>query len=146
MDHARPRAGDSRDAGTGVYLLWIAVAAILTGILTFAVDPGLPMQIVSFAFLSLIMAFSAKRILRDTPIVSSDPLLNNRVGRLIGETAQVSAAIEGGCGRVHLGDSDWMAEGPDLPVGSRVRITGSRGTILLVEPVALLPDSQKPPT
>ena len=129
----------------GVYLLWIALAAIATGVLTLATDISLPIQIVNFAFLSLIFAYSARRFFRDSPIISSDPLLNNKAGRLVGEQAVVSVPIESGRGRVHLGDSDWLAEGPDLAVGERVRVTGVRGTALLVEPVSLLTDEKSRP-
>ena len=80
---------------------------------------------------------SARRFLRDSPIVSQDPLLNRRGARMVGETALVVQAIEHGSGRVHFGDSEWIARGPDAAVGQRVRITGSDGATLLVEPVAL---------
>ena len=125
----------------GVYLIWLAVAAIITGVLTFGLDLTLPSQVVIFISLSLIAAFSAKRFLRDQPIVSSDPLLNQRGSRLIGDTAVVSQAFEGGTGRIHHGDSDWLARGPDLDAGERVRITGSDGAILIVEPVNLIEQS-----
>lgn len=45
-------------------------------------------------------------------------------------------AIEQGFGRVVLGDSVWRVSGPDLPVGQRVRIVGSQGAVLVVEPLA----------
>lgn len=117
----------------GVFLLWFGLAALATAVLVFATDPSLPVQIVNFAFLSLIFAYSAKRFLADKPIVSSDPLLNNKVGRMLGETGVVTLALDGGSGRVRLGDSEWQAEGPDLPAGERVTVTGARGTVLLVE-------------
>lgn len=126
----------------GVYLIWLAVAALLTGALTFVFDPGLPLQIVNFVFIALIAAFSAKRILRDRPIASADPLMNKRGGRLVGETAVVVQAFEGGTGRIHLGDSDWLAKGVDLAIGERVRVTGHEGAILLVEPANLI---EQPP-
>ena len=119
----------------GVYLIWLAGAALITGALTFAFDLSVPMQVLDFTFLSLILAFSAKRFLRDRPIASSDPLINNKGGRLVGEIATVCAQIEHGSGRVHLGDSDWIARGPDAAVGARVRVAGSEGAILLVEPL-----------
>lgn len=124
----------------GVYLIWLALAALITGLIVFVSAPPLALQIVCFVFLALIAAFSAKRLLRDRPLVSSDPLLNNRMGRLIGQTAVVTESIEHGSGRVHLGDSDWSAKGPDIAVGERVRIVGSDGSELLVEPLALLAD------
>lgn len=124
----------------GVYFLWLAVAALVTGALVWAIDPGLIMQIVDFVFLALITVFSAKRFLRDRPIQSSDPLLNNRMGRLVGQAAVVTQPIRNGSGRVKQGDSEWMARGPDLDAGTHVRVTGSDGGTLLVEPLSLTGD------
>lgn len=124
----------------GVYLIWLALAALSVAVLSFVSSPPLAMEVISFVSLSLIFAFSAKRWLRDRPIISSDPLLNNRVGRLVGETAVVTQAIESGTGRVKVGDSEWTARGEDAETGTRVRITGNRGTDLMVEPVVLLRD------
>ena len=124
----------------GVYLIWLAAAALITGTLTFAFDLSLPLQVVDFVFLSLIAAFSAKRFLGERPIESSDPLMNRRGARMVGETALVVTAIEHGSGRVKVGDSEWIARGADVPAGERVRITGTDGSSLLVEPVALIAD------
>ncbi len=121
----------------GVYLIWLALAAIATGLLVLAGEPSLPMQIVSFVSLSLIFAFSAKRFLRDRPIESSDPLMNNRAGRLVGQTATVTQAIEHGEGRVRIADGEWLASGPDCPAGTRVRIAGVSGACLTVEALEL---------
>lgn len=129
----------------GVYLIWLALAAIATGVLTLALDLSLPVQVVDFVCLSLIIAFSAKRFLRDKPIESSDPLMNRRGARLVGETALVVQAIEHGSGRVKLGDSEWIARGPSVAAGERVRVSGSEGAILLVEPLNLLSDEGAEP-
>ena len=117
----------------GVYLIWLALAAIATGLLTFGLGMGLPVQIVVFVSLSLIAVFSAKRFLRDQPIESTDPLLNRRGSRLVGEMAVVAQAIDGGTGRIKHGDSEWLARGPDMEAGTRVRITGSDGRRLQAE-------------
>jgi membrane protein implicated in regulation of membrane protease activity len=129
----------------GVYLIWLAVAAIITGVLTGLFDLSLPMQVIDFVFLALIIAFSAKRFLREKPIESSDPLMNRRGARMVGETALVVQAIEHGSGRVHFGDGDWIARGPDVAAGERVRIVGSDGASLLVEPLTLLSDEGTQP-
>ncbi|WAT16844.1 NfeD family protein [Aurantiacibacter sp. MUD11] len=121
----------------GVYLIWLAMAALVTGLLVFVNEPSVALQFVSFVGLSLIFAFSARRWLRDSPIESSDPLINRKGARLVGETALVTHAIEHGSGRVKLGDSEWIARGPDMAAGERVRVTGTDGAILLVEPLAL---------
>lgn len=129
----------------GVYLVWLAAAALATGALTFVLDLGVAFQVTNFVFIALILVFSARRLLRERPIVSSDPLLNNRMGRLVGQTGTVSQAIEGGEGRVRQGDSEWLARGPDLAAGARVRITGFDGGTLLVEPLTLLKDEGTAP-
>jgi membrane protein implicated in regulation of membrane protease activity len=121
----------------GLYLIWLALAAIITGVLTVALDLSLPAQVIDFVFLSLIAAFSARRFLRDKPIESADPLMNRPGQRLVGQSVLVVQAIEHGSGRVKLGDSEWIARGPDTPAGQWVRIMGSEGSILLVEPQAL---------
>ena len=102
------------------------------------------MQVIDFASLALIAAFSAKRLLRDRPHCQRRSACSTgQALRLAGETAIVTAAFEGGSGRVRLGDSEWLARGPDIAVGERVRITGSEGSSLLVEPIVLLQDDAK---
>ncbi len=123
----------------GVYLIWLAVAALITGALTFGLDLGLASQVIVFVSLALISVFSVRRFLRESPIVSSDPLMNQRGSRMIGQTAIITQAIEGGTGRVRFGDGEWLARGPDTEAGVRVRVTGTEGAILVVEPANLLP-------
>jgi membrane protein implicated in regulation of membrane protease activity len=123
----------------GVYLVWLGIAAIITGVLTGLLHLSLPVQVIDFVFLSLIIAFSARRFLSDSPIRSADPLMNRRGARMVGEIAVVVQTIEHGSGRVHIGDSEWNVRGPDVAAGERVRIIGTDGATLLVEPLALLP-------
>jgi len=119
----------------GVFLIWLAGAAIITGLLAMVVPIALPVQIVVFAVLAIVAVFLGKRYLRDNPIEEADPKMNRRGARLVGEVATVSQAIEDGAGRVHYGDSEWLAKGADVPAGARVRITGSDGAVLMVEPL-----------
>lgn len=117
----------------GFFLIWLAAAAIATGLVTSLLPITFPIQLGLFAFLSIALVFVGRRWFRTNPIESDDPLLNNRGGRMVGQAATVVAAIEGGVGRVHVGDSVWIANGPDAPVGARVRIVSVCGTTLLVE-------------
>lgn len=64
---------------------------------------------------------------------SDQPDLNRRGAQLIGRVLIVEEAIEGGRGKVRIGDTLWPVEGPDLPVGAQVRVAGIRGTALVVE-------------
>ncbi|MEF3007260.1 NfeD family protein, partial [Pseudomonas aeruginosa] len=53
-----------------------------------------------------------------------------------GRVLVLSEAIVNGIGQVRLEDTVWRVAGPDLPRGSRVRVTGSEGATLRVEAVS----------
>lgn len=123
----------------GVYLVFFALAAAITGAIALLFpELSLGGQLIGFAAWSLATVLIGKRWYRDFPVETSDPLLNDRVARLIGDTVTVVQAIEGGEGRVRVGDGEWIAHGPDQPAGARVRITGATGGSLTVEPVPTL--------
>ena len=126
----------------GVFLIWLAGAAIATGLIAMTLPVGLPAQIVIFAVMAILAVFTGRRYLRDNPIIDADPMLNKRGAQLVGETALVTTAIDGGAGRVKLGDSEWMAKGEDTDAGTRVRVVGHIGSTLLVEPTTNPPATE----
>ena len=99
--------------------------------LTWVLPIGLPVQIVIFAVLAIVAVFAGRNYLRRNPVAAADPNMNRRGARLVGETVVVTQAIEGGTGRVHHGDSEWLARGPDAVPGTRMRIAGSDGAVLI---------------
>ena len=119
----------------GVFLIWFAAAALIVGLLTAVLPLGAAAQVVLFVVLSLVSVLASRRFLRRYPIQSADPLLNQRGAQLIGRQVVVTQAIEGGSGRVRCGDSEWLAQGPDADVGARMTVTGSLGSVLIVEAV-----------
>ncbi|MCX2896446.1 NfeD family protein [Pseudomonas mandelii] len=121
--------------GAGGYLLWIGMAAAAVGVLTFLL-PGLSweVQFLLFGLLSIATALYWWRRQRSAIRQSDEPNLNLRGQELIGKTFVVHEAIVDGRGKIKVADGVWMAHGPDAPSGSRVRVTGQQGTILLVEP------------
>jgi membrane protein implicated in regulation of membrane protease activity len=117
----------------GVFLIWMSGAALITGLVTWLVPIGLPVQIVIFAVLAILFVFGGKRYLRAHPIEGVDPKMNDRGAQAVGEMVVVTHAIDGGRGRVRLGDSEWLAKGPDADPGSRMRVAGHDGAVLIVE-------------
>ena len=117
----------------GVFLIWMAGAAVITGLITWIVPLSVPLQVVLFAVLSVGAVFIGRNWLRANPIIAADPMMNDRGGRAVGETVLVTTVIEGGEGRVKLGDSEWIAKGPDAEPGTRMRVTAHNGSVLLVE-------------
>ena len=117
----------------GVFLIWLAGAALITGVLAWFVPIGVPLQVVIFAGLAMASVFAGRNWLRAHPITEADPLMNDRGARLVGETVTVTTAIDGGTGRVRHGDTEWGVRGPDAEAGTRMRIAGHDGAVLLVE-------------
>jgi inner membrane protein len=119
----------------GFFLMWLAVAAIATGLLAWLLPISIAGQLGIFGVLSVIAVYAARKWFDTNKIESSDPLLNDRGARLVGQIVPVVEAIADGQGRVKVGDSVWNARGNDAGEGARVRITGSDGSTLLVESV-----------
>jgi inner membrane protein len=120
----------------GVFLLWFGMAAIIVGALSIlfahAVFWPWEAQILVFIVLSLVLAFYGKRMM-DKGDVTDEPLLNKRSEQMIGRTATLAEPITEGYGRIRLGDTLWRVKGPDMPIGSRVKVSMVQGSELIVE-------------
>lgn len=119
----------------GMFLIFLGLAALITGFAVWIFPISVPLQIVLFAVLSFAAVFIGRNFIRANPVEEADPKMNKRGDRMAGETAVVVEAISDGSGRVKHGDSEWLARGPDLDVGAKVRILGSDGAVLNVEPL-----------
>lgn len=117
----------------GAFMIWLAGAALATAVVVGLVDPAWQVQLAIFAAFAVASVLLARRGFRRHPIVSDDPSLNRRGERLIGETVTVVEPIRGGAGRVRVGDSPWMATGPDMEAGATARIVAVDGARLHVE-------------
>ncbi len=117
----------------GFFLIWLAGAALITGLVLYLVPLGIPAQVILFAVLSVVALYIGKRVIAANPVHEADPGMNDRGARLVGETVTVTHAIDGGTGRVRQGDGEWLAKGPDAAPGTRMRVTGHEGTVLVVE-------------
>ncbi len=118
----------------GYFLLWIGLAAAIMG-LVMLVLPGLVflVQAVLFAVLAIGVCFIYWKYIRPSAEVRDDqPLLNRKGDRMIGRRVLVVDAIVNGRGKVTVGDSVWMVEGSDCPIGTPVRVIGVNGTTLQV--------------
>ncbi len=111
-------------AAPGIFLVFLAIAAAITGAAVFVL-PDLPVaaQLGAFAVWSVVTVLIGRRWYRDYPVHDGDPLLNDRSARLVGQMVVVETALNDGRGRVLVGDGSWPARGPDAPVGTRVRVT-----------------------
>jgi hypothetical protein len=62
--------------------------------------------------------------------------LNQRDAMLVGERGVVCSDIVHGEGKVRLGDTVWLAEGPNLPTGTAVIVKSVHRSRVRVGPVA----------
>ncbi|MFM5931992.1 MAG: NfeD family protein [Novosphingobium sp.] len=120
-------------AAPGFFLIWLAGAAVATGLIVWVMPLATALQVLIFAVLAIGLVMMARRWLETNEIESADPDMNDRGARLLGDTVTVTHAIDGGTGRVRHGDSEWLAKGPDAAPGTRMRIAGHEGTVLVVE-------------
>jgi membrane protein implicated in regulation of membrane protease activity len=119
----------------GVFMLWLGVAAgaVLAIVLIF---PGIPLlwQALAFVAFSLALIPAYRHFLGSKDHPSDQPLLNKKGAQMVGQVVPLESEILSGRGRVKIGDAFWVVSGPDLPAGTRVRITGVDSMILTVEP------------
>lgn len=128
----------------GVHFLWFGLAAFIVGVTAILISAAGPeyaeafvwqFQIIAFALVSMVTVFFVRRYASADGSQATDaPSLNVRAEQYIGRSTTVMVAIQGGRGKVKIGDSIWQAEGADAPVGARVKITGVNGSVLVVEP------------
>ena len=120
----------------GVHFLWFGIAAVIVGFLGLATGFAWQWQVLAFALISVLTVFWVRKYVRPDVAISDLPDLNVRGQQYIGRSLVVEQAIQNGRGKVRVGDTLWAAEGPDVPAGGRVTVTGARGTVLVVESAA----------
>ncbi len=118
----------------GVYLLWVGLAALLTGIVAYVLpNLGWEIHAVFFAIAMVGCAVLGYRLYAKGGAEENG--LNRRGTEFIGQTYTLETAVVGGVGRLKVSDSPWRIVGPDLPAGAKIRIVAIKGTSLEFEEV-----------
>jgi membrane protein implicated in regulation of membrane protease activity len=120
----------------GSYLVWIALGAAVTSGVHAALGASLSGQLATFAAASAISCGLGYFVYRhfERPPRRHEAPLNERSLAMIGARGTVCEAFQSGRGKVRLGDSVWLAAGPDLAEGTPVVVSAVRGTRLVVQP------------
>jgi hypothetical protein len=116
----------------GAVAIWFAASAAFIGLVMVAFDLPWQYQWLGFAILGIVAMLLYRVYRKKYPEDVEQPNLNQRGIQYIGSELVLVEAIEQGQGRARLGDGVWKVEGPELPAGARVRVTGVRGAILTV--------------
>jgi inner membrane protein len=118
----------------GVFLLWLGLAALATGLLDWAFDLSWQAAAISFAILSVASVLLGRMVTRHPEEEDAGPSALNRRGHaLVGQIFTLETPIADGSGRIRVGDSSWRVTGPSAPAGSKVRVVRADGATLVVE-------------
>jgi len=120
----------------GVFLLWLGLAAILTGMADWWLDLSWQASALTFAVLSVGAVILGRALSRpnvEDKEADGVDLLNRRGEALVGRVFTLDAPISGGEGRIRVGDSSWRVVGPNAPAGASVRVVRVDGATLVVE-------------
>lgn len=119
----------------GVFLIWLGLAALVTGLVDWAIGLSWQGSSLTFAGLSVASVVLGRQLTRSEDDEEGETRgLNRRGHALVGQTFTLESGIIRGEGRVRVGDSSWRVLGPDAPAGARVRVVRVEGTNLVVEP------------
>ena len=123
-------------AAPGVAFLWLGIAAGIVGALVYVVpDMDWKNQLAVYAVLAVVSVVLSRRYLRAHPLETDRPHLNRRGESYIGRVFTLDQDIAGGGGTMKVEDSRWQVTDPDLPAGTKVKVTGIDGATLQVEAV-----------
>lgn len=115
----------------GVFMMWLGLAGIGTGLVVLALEPGLGWQVAAFGMFAGVSLGVGLHLRRKAHV----PVLNTAQAGLVGRSARVLSA-EAGALRVRIGDSDWsarLAHGTAAPAeGAVLRVVGVDGVTVIV--------------
>jgi inner membrane protein len=118
----------------GAVAIWFAVAALVVGLLRWAIPLPWQLQLLIFGVLGFLAMLAWRRFRPQSAAESAQPTLNQRGVHYIGQCFVLVEPLRNGSGKVRVGDGVWLVRGTDQPVGARVRVTGIDGVVLVVEP------------
>ena len=118
----------------GVFLLFIGLAAIATGVLLTILPLSFVWSLLLFGVLAVVAVYLGQKFYGSRQTSSDQPFLNRRADGLVGKTFALADPIKGGTGAISVNDTRWKVRGPDMPAGTKIRVTGVEdATVLLVE-------------
>lgn len=115
----------------GVFLLFLGLAAIVTGLIVAVAPLAFVWALLVFAFLSGVAVMLGRRLYGSRESSSDQPFLNRRADALVGHVYPLVEAIKAGEGAIRVNDTKWRVRGPDMPAGVRVKVTGVEDAMVL---------------
>jgi hypothetical protein len=120
----------------GAFMMWLGLAALVVGIISFLVDWVWQYQLIAFAVFALAAIPLWRRFAHRIEGQVDQPFLNRRADAFVGRIFTLEKPIVSGNGTVRIDDSVWRLSGADAPAGSRVKVVRADAATLVVEPVS----------
>lgn len=117
----------------GVFMLWLGLAALIVGIVSFGIVWSWQAQVIAFAALAIAMVPLWRYYSGRNAKPTDKPFLNKRAEGFVGRVLTLDKPIVDGVGTVKIDDTVWRVSGPDASAGSQVRIAQVDGASLRVE-------------
>lgn len=117
----------------GTFLLWLGIAALITGVIASFLAPPIQVTLVLFAIIAVVSVVVGRRVTPRAEKASDRPFLNQRAQGYVGRVFRLDEPIRDGTGRIRIADTVWRVEGPELEAGQEVRVISAEGATLKVE-------------
>jgi membrane protein implicated in regulation of membrane protease activity len=118
----------------GAFLVWLGLAAIVTGLLDAVLDLSWQAAALIFALLSVAAVILGRMLSRSGPEPDTGtPHLSQRGQSLVGRVFVLETPIKDGEGRIRVDDSSWRVTGADRFAGAKVRVVRIEGSTLVVD-------------
>src|SRR5262245_48182925 len=91
----------------GAFMMWLGLAAILVGLMSFVLDWSWEWQGVVFAVFSVLSIPLFRRFARKVEPPDDRPFLNRRTEAMVGQTFTLDKPIVDGIGTIRVADTIW---------------------------------------
>jgi membrane protein implicated in regulation of membrane protease activity len=118
----------------GAFFFGMGLASLIVGsVLWVFPEFSWQLQFFSFAVLAFVSILVSRHWIKSRPIVSDQPLLNQRGTQYIGRTFTLIEDMDNGRSKIQVDDTTWRVQGEAGQAGENVRVTGIDGVMLQVE-------------
>lgn len=118
---------------SGIFLIWLGIAAGITGVVAMFFDVGWQAEFLLFAALAVVSVLVGRKVYDGRNTQPEDnPHLNRRQMGYVGRSFTLQQPVVNGRGKLTIDDTVWEIQGPDMEPGTRVTVTAVDDMVLVV--------------
>lgn len=125
--------------GASGFLVSLGLAAGTTGLLVALTGVGWEWQLLCFSLSCICFTVAWWHVSKKYIQSKEGTLLNQPITSMLGCTTTLIQGIKDGRGKIRINDVTWFVTGPDLPIGTKIKIVEVKeNTLLVVEPLHVI--------